>query len=315
MSWVNDPQGPIAREAAGLYWIFFAMAVVVLVIVDGGLIYAGFKFRERAGHVAKQFHSHNLLEFAWTLIPTAMVLSMTALAVPKLNFINDTSNAEMTIHVKGQQWSWIYTYPDQPAFRTNENKPLQTAETLTIPANTKIKIELEAVDVIHSFAVPVIGGKKDAVPGRQTSLWIQADRPGTYKGQCTEFCGAGHADMLVNLVVVPKAEYAAWTRNAVAEYNRLNPPELARFRATYLANACVGCHVVAGTTSQGKVGPDLSKIASKPNIAGVLSPVNEANLKRWIQNPQAVKPGTTMPALGLSDAVVDDIVRYLVTLR
>lgn len=312
--WVNDPQGPIAREVSSLYWIFFAMAVVVLVLVDGGLIYAGIKFRERPGHTARQFHSHNLLEIGWTVIPTMMVLAMTFLAIGKVNFINDTSNAEMVVHVEGRQWAWLYTYPNQPAFLTRESKPLQAAQELHIPVNTKVKLELSAPDVIHSFFVPSLGGKKDAVPGRQTALWIQADKPGVFKGQCSEFCGQGHADMLITIVAHPKAEYAAWARGAVEEWNKLNDPAVAQYRQVFLAQACAGCHMVRGTTAQGKVGPELTAIWSRPTIAGVL-PMNEANMKRWLQNPPAVKPGTQMPALGLSDQVIDDIVRYLVTLR
>lgn len=314
-SWPLDPRGPIAKEISSLYWLFFIVAVIVIVIVDGGLIYAGIKFRERPGHVAKQFHSHNLLEVTWTIIPTIMVVSMTLMAVGKLNYINDTSNPDMTVHVQGQQWTWIYTYPDQAAFRTRENKPLQAAEELHIPVGAKVKLELEAKDVIHSFFIPGLGGKKDAVPGRSTSLWIQADSPGTYKGQCSEFCGQGHADMLVTIVAHPKTDYDAWLKSAIDEYNKANGPEVAKGRETFLAAACVGCHTIKGTTAAGKVGPDLSKIGSAKSIAGVLSPVNAENLAKWIKNPAAVKPGTQMPSLGLSDQAISDIVSYLITLK
>ena len=315
--WPIDPQGPQARAIAELYWIMFGAAIVVLVIVDGALIYAGIKFRERPGHRAAQFHSHNVLELLWTVIPTLMVISFAVLSFQKLDYINDTaSGAEITVQVSGRQWSWTYKYPQQPMFRLADGTYLQGAEELHIPVNTKVRLELSAQDVIHSYFVPSLGGKKDAVPGRQTDMWIQADRPGSYKGQCAEFCGDGHADMLLTIVVHAKDAYAKWAESAVAEANRLSDPATKKGRETFLALACVGCHTVQGTTAAGKVGPELTHVASKKSIAGgVLSPVNAETLTRWIKNPPAVKPGTQMPNLGLADEQVRDIVTWLLTLK
>lgn len=315
--WPNDPLGPQARASADIYWIMFVFAVIVLVIVDGGLLFAGFKFRARPGHSAQQFHSHNLLELVWTVVPTLMVISFSVLSFQKLTFMNDTrTGAEMTIQVEGQQWSWIFSYPKEDRFKLIDGSYLTVGEELNIPVNTKVRIELSSKDVIHSFWVPNIGGKKDAVPGRATDLWIQADRPGTYKGQCYEFCGTGHADMLVNLVVHPKADYDAWAKKAVEEANLLLDPNTKIGRETFLALACAGCHTVKGTTAVGKVGPDLTRVASRPSIAGgLLSPVDEANLTRWIKDPPAVKPGTLMPKLNLSDQQIADIVKWLRTLK
>jgi len=315
--WPNDPLGPQARAAADIYWIMFIAAVIVLVIVDGGLIFAGFKFRARPGHTAKQFHGHNLLELVWTIVPTIMVISFSVLSFEKLNFMNDTrTNAEMTIKVEGTQWTWVYSYPEEQRFKAADGTYLQAAEELHIPVDTKVRLELSSKDVIHSFWVPNIGGKKDAVPGRPTEMWIQADRPGTYKGQCFEFCGTGHADMLVTLVVHPKADYANWVTGALVEYNRANSEETKRGRELFISLPCAGCHTIKGTRAGGKVGPELTYVASKPSIAGgLLSPVNEANLTKWIQNPPAVKPGTVMPKLDLSAEQITDLVNYLLTLK
>ena len=315
--WPNDPLGPQARASADIYWIMFVCAIIVLVIVDGGLIFAGLKFRDRPGHTAKQFHGHNFLELLWTVVPTLMVISFSVLSYQKLNVMNDTrTGAEMTVDVQGQQWTWVMNYPKEDRFKLNDGTYLVGAQELHIPVNTKVRIQLSSKDVIHSFWVPNIGGKKDAVPGRTTDLWIQADKPGTYKGQCFEFCGTGHADMLITLVVHPKAEYATWAKGAVAEAGRLSDPATKKGRETFLALACTGCHTVKGTTAAGKVGPELSNVASKKSIAaGLLSPVNEETLTRWIKNPPAVKPGTLMPSLGLSDEQVHDIVQWLLTLK
>ena len=314
--WPNDPLGPQARAAAEIYWIMFVAAIVVLAIVDGGLLYAGLRFRDRPGHVAKQFHGHNTLELLWTVVPTIMVISFSVLSFQKLNTMNDTSGAGLSVNVQGQQWSWIMNYPKEDRFKLSDGTYLQAAQELHIPVNTKVHINLSSKDVIHSFWVPNIGGKKDAVPGRATDLWIQADRPGTYKGQCFEFCGAGHADMLITLVVHTPDDYATWIKGALADANRQTDPATKKGRETFLSLACTGCHTVQGTVAAGKVGPELSHVASKKSIAGgVLSPVNEENLTRWIKNPPAVKPGTLMPNLGLSDEQIHDIVQWLLTLK
>jgi cytochrome c oxidase subunit 2 len=314
--WPNDPQGPQARSIAELYWIMFVAAVIVLAIVDGALVYSGIRFRERPGHVAKQFHGHNLLELTWTVVPTIMVVSFSVLSWQKLDFINNTrGDAQMVIQAQGAQWVWTFSYPHEDRFKTTEGY-LQTSEELHVPVGMKVRIELSSKDVIHSFWVPSIGGKKDAVPGRATEVWIQADRPGTYKGQCLEFCGDGHADMLITLFAHPQSEYATWISDAIKEVNRASAPETRRGRETFLSLACVGCHTVKGTIANGKIGPELTHVASKKSIAGgVLSPVNEENLKKWIKNPPAVKPGTQMPNLGLSDDQINDIVQWLLTLK
>jgi cytochrome c oxidase subunit 2 len=315
--WPNDPQGPQARAIADLYWFMFAAAVLVLAIVDGGIIYAGIKFRERPGHVARQFHGHNLLELTWTVIPTLMVVSFSVLSWQKLDFINNTRGGDvgMVIQAEGSQWQWTFSYPHEDRFKLLEGH-LRTAEELHVPVGMKVRIELSAKDVIHSFWVPSIGGKKDAVPGRATELWIQADRPGTYKGQCLEFCGDGHADMLITLVAHPQNEYNAWAMKAVQDANVPLDPNTKVGRELFLSLACAGCHTIKGTTAGGKVGPELTHLMSKRTIAGgALSPVNAENLRRWISNPPAVKPGTLMPKLDLSQKQIDDIVLFLQTLK
>jgi len=316
--WPLDPRGPQAESIAFVYWILFACAVVVLAIVVGALTYSGIKFRDRPGRVAQQIHGSNTLELIWTVVPTLMVISFTALSWNRLNLINDVnSNVAMTVKVEGRQWAWTFTYPDSPTFKLQDGSTLQAGEQLDIPVGQKIKIELTAKDVIHSFWVPNLGGKKDAVPGHVTSLWIQADQPGTFKGQCFEFCGDGHADMLVTVVAHTPAEYATWAKKAVDDANRLNDPKTAAGRNAFLTGPCAGCHTVQGTTAAGKVGPDLTHIASKANIAGVLSPLNQDNLTKWVRNAPSFKPGIVMPKFEgvLPDDQIDAIVQWLLTLK
>jgi cytochrome c oxidase subunit 2 len=316
--WPLDPRGPLAESISFVYWIMFGCAVVVLAIVVGALTYSGIKFRDRPGRVAQQTHGQNTLELIWTVVPTIMVISFTVLSFDRLNLINDVnSNVAMTVKVEGRQWAWGFTYPDQTMFKLPDGTVLQSGEQLDIPVGQKIKLELTAKDVIHSFWVPNLGGKKDAVPGHTTTMWFQADQPGTYKGQCFEFCGDGHADMLITIVAHPQAEYAAWAKTAVEEAARATSPETKAGRDAFLAGPCAGCHTVKGTTAAGKVGPDLTHIASKPNIAGVLSPVNQENLTKWIHNAPSFKPGILMPKFDgvIPDQQIDQIVQWLLTLK
>lgn len=314
--WMNDPAGPVAREIAPLYWIMFGAAVVVLAIVDGALIWSGIRYRERPGVPAKQFHGHNLLELAWTVIPTIMVVTFTVLSFQRLLILNDVdTGADMTIKVHARQWTFTFEYPKEQMFTLRDGTALRVAQELHIPANAKVKLEITSQDVIHSFWVPNLGGKKDAVPGRTTTLWLEADRPGQFKGQCFEFCGDGHADMLIHVTAHPKSEYAAWAKSAVDDANLQIDPSTQKGRELFLSLACAGCHTVQGTSAAGKVGPDLSFIAKDPShkIAGVLAPVNAENLRRWIADPQKEKPGTAMPKLGLDDATIGEIVKWLLT--
>lgn len=315
--WPLDPRGPQAESIAFLYWIMFAAAAVVLAIVVGALTYSGIKFRDRPGRVAQQFHGQNTLELIWTVVPTVMVITLTVLSWDRLNLINNVdAGSAMTVKVEAAQWAFTFTYPDQPMFKLKDGSTIVTGERLDIPVGTKIKLELTSKDVIHGFWVPSIGGKKDAVPGQTTTMWIQADQPGTYKGQCTEFCGDGHANMLITVVVHPQSEFAAWAAAEVALQERLKDPLTAAGRGAFLAAACAGCHIVKGTSAAGKVGPDLSKIASRPNIAGVL-PMNEENLRRWVRNAPSIKPGVVMPKFEgvLPDDQINSIVQWLLTLK
>jgi len=312
--WVNDPAGPVAREIVPLYWIMFAAAAVVLAIVLGALVYSGIRFRERPGHTAHQMHGHNLLELAWTVIPTIMVIAFSVLSFQRLLVLSDVqTNADMTIKVHARQWTFDFTYPDEPMFRTRDNSPLIVPQRVDIPVNTKVALEITSEDVIHSFHVTNLGGKIDAVPGRTTRLWLEADRVGEFKGQCFEFCGDGHADMLINVVVHPQSEYTAWAESAVAEANILLDPATAEGRELFRTLACAGCHTIQNLTAGRFPGaPDLTNLASRPQIAGVL-PMSLENLERWIANPQQEKPGTAMPDLNLDEETVRAISQFLIT--
>ena len=323
MPWPADPQSPMARSIADLYWVMFGAAVVVLAIVVGALVIAGIRFRERPGHQARQYHGNNLLELIWTVVPTLMVITFSVLSFQRLALVNDVdSGAAMTVKAEGQQWVWNFQYPSEARFQLNDKSYLSQQAELHVPVGQKIKIELSSKDVIHAFYVPKLAGQKDAVPGRDTSTWIQADRPGTYAGQCIEFCGAGHADMLITVVAQNPADYDAWLAGALKDANRFTSPDVAKGKQLFTTLACAGCHTIQGLT-KATIGPELTHIASqKTPIGGIAGlDVNEANLVKWIGNAPGIKPGIVMPVFSnkyggpLDDATISTIVQFLLTLK
>lgn len=323
MPWPNDPQGPLSRSMADLYWLMFGVAIVVLAIVVGALVVAGIRFRERPGHQARQYHGNNLLELVWTIVPTLIVITFGVLSYQRLLLVNDVdSGTAQTIKADGRQWVWVFQYPSETRYQLTDKTYLSQQAEVHIVAGQKVKIELSSKDVIHSFYVPLLGSHKDAVPGRATSVWLQADKPGTYLGQCSEFCGTGHADMLITVVAQNQADYDAWLASALKDANRFSDPKVATGKNLFTTLACAGCHKIQGLTNA-TVGPDLTHIASqKTSLGGVAGlDVNEANLTKWIGNAPSFKPGIVMPVFSnkfggpLDDASIDAIVQFLLTLK
>lgn len=316
--WINNPAGTLAREVQPVYWTLFFFAVIVLLIIDGGIVWSALRYRDRPGHLAKQFHGHNMLELTWTIVPTILVIFFSVLSFQKLQLINDTAtDADMVVQAEGKQWTWVYQYPKEDRFRLQNGEYLSAAEEIHVKVGEKVRIELSSPDVIHSFFVQQIGGKKDAVPGRKTEVWVRAERPGVYKGQCAEFCGDGHADMLIVLHAHDEAGYAQWLREAIEFANLLRDPAVARGREIFEAQACAGCHRIEGTRAGGRIGPELTHIASKDNIAGLpdLDPSNVEDLKAWISDPQGLKPGTAMPKVPLTPEELDAVAKFLAVLK
>src|SRR2546428_789339 len=199
-SWIGS-RTPATSDVIDLYWAMFAIAAVILLIVEGGIIASVILFRQRPGHAARAFHGNTLLEFTWTIIPAIIVLGLSAFSFKSLSTLTNTADAQMTIEVTGREWVWSFKYPDGLTVTTEAH----------IPLNTKIRFTITSIDVIHSFWVPRLSGKMDAVPGvAPNAIWIEATEAGAYSGQCTEFCGLGHADMLAKIVAEPQDAYQKW---------------------------------------------------------------------------------------------------------
>jgi cytochrome c oxidase subunit 2 len=213
---------------------------------------------------------------------------------------------EMRIRVIGEMWWWRVIYFD------GERPLFETANEIRIPVGAPVTFELESADVIHSFWAPEIAPKLDMIPGRRNVVRGQADRPGVYRGQCTEYCGAAHALMAFEIVAMDRAAYEAWL------FAQAAPARAAEGdgRHLFLVAGCAACHVVRGTEANGGVGPDLTHIASRRTLAAGVLPNNAPTLRRWIRHAAALKPGVRMPSYQqLSDAEIEALAFYLESLQ
>ncbi|EIN01301.1 cytochrome c oxidase subunit II [Paraburkholderia hospita] len=214
------------------------------------------------------------------------------------------------IEVTGQQWWWQAVYsPDagQPGFAT--------ANELHVPVGRPVIVALKAGDVIHTFWVPNLHGKKDMLPGIQTTIEFRADKPGIYRGQCAEFCGAEHALMAMLVVAQSPEQYAAWRGQQATSASGPSDALEQRGRQIFEQSSCAGCHTVRGSSAQGTLGPDLTHLMSRQMIAAGALANTPADLLRWIRDPQAVKPGTTMPAVPLAADDLRAVIAWLGTLQ
>lgn len=194
---------------------------------------------------------------------------------------------------------------------------LTTANEIHIPSGEPVRFQLSSGDVIHSFWVPSLGGKMDAIPGQTNVTWLQADHPGRFRGQCGEYCGAQHAHMALFVDADAPADFDRWVAAQRAPAPaQTKPPEAIPVRgdAVFL-DRCSGCHAVRGTAAEGALAPDLTHLMSRQTIAAGQLPNDRANLRRWIAQTQQTKPGTAMPNVTLRADELDAVVAYLTTLR
>jgi cytochrome c oxidase subunit 2 len=291
-----------------------AWDVAIFLVVQILLLVAVFRFRERDPKaVPRQVPGNAKFELAWTIIPAVI---LTFIAFPTVAAIfrsqGPVPDGALRVRVVGHQWWWEFQYPDLG---------IATATDLHLPAGRPVSLEISAADVIHSFWVPALGGKRDALPGGLTRIVLTADPPkGTdtpdeYYGQCAEYCGPSHANMRHWAIVHVPESFAAWVaKQQAAPVEPEDGSAAAAGLKIYQQGACVGCHTIRGV-SGGQLGPDLTHFASRRSIAGGILANTPENLARWLRNPPAVKPGSLMPDLQLTDEQVAALVAYLGALR
>jgi cytochrome c oxidase subunit 2 len=314
-----SPVGKTAKEADSLWNLVFGIAVVIFFLVEGVLIFALLRFRQRPDRQPAQFHGNTKLEVILTIIP-ALILA--GIGVPTVKTIFDvarkpTGSNVINVTVTGHQFWWQFEYPQQH---------IMTANELHMPTGTPVYLSLKGADVIHSFWVPALAGTQDVVPGHVNHLMYETDKPGIYRGQCKEFCGLSHANMRVRVFVQTPVAYQTWVAQQQQPASKAAlTGDAAAGQKLFLHGgaggsfpggpACSGCHSVLGTSAQGVVGPNLTHFASRTRFAGETFVNNTTNLTSWLENPPGMKPGVDMPKLGLTSTQIRQLIAYLQSLK
>lgn len=297
-----DPASPAAESIANLHTITLIVATIVFLIVCGLLIYSLVRFRRKSAddpEPDQSFHGNTTLEVIWTIIPVGILTALLVLTYQTLQDISPNRPTEMTIRVVGKQWLWEIQYPDHGIKLTNE---------IRVPINTDVKIEVTSQDVIHSFWIPQMGGKTDAVPGYMNIAWFKADRLGTFHGQCAEFCGLAHSQMPIELVVLDQNSFDVWA-SSTAE---LQANASAQGELLFRTSGCTGCHAING--EGGQIGPELTNVYVDKGPEYIHESIINPNVVIATQCPTGACPSGVMPqnfSEILSEDDINAIIEYL----
>jgi cytochrome c oxidase subunit 2 len=308
---------PLATPADAVYsvsMLMLAICAAIFVVVGGILTFTIIRFRRRKADDRRepaQVYGSNRIEIAWTVIPIliVLVLSMaTARAVVEVQNRRMPADA-LKVTVVGHQWWWEFRYPELGIVTANElHVPLSTVAKPAVAA-----LRLESADVAHSFWVPQLAGKTDVIPGITNNMWMDPRQAGVFLGNCAEYCGMQHANMLVRVVVEPTADFEKWA--AAQKMDAASDFRLESARTTFLSLNCINCHTVSGTIAKGTFGPDLSHLMSRATLASGMVPNTLENLRAWVKDPQAIKHGNLMPNMQLNSQELDKVVKYLSSLK
>jgi cytochrome c oxidase subunit 2 len=308
------PVSTPAKSIFGLSIFVLAVTAAIFVVVFALLVYTVVKFRKKAtddGREPPQVYGSNQVEIAWTVVPVLIVVALfmaTARVIASVQKAVPDSNAIQVVAIGHQFW-WEYRYPGLNVVTANElHVPVSDPEH---PTPTFIK--LLSADTDHSFWVPRLAGKTDLIPNHPNSMWIDPQETGLYLGQCAQYCGTQHAKMLLRVYVQSHENFDRWIQQQ--EQTAFVTDAVAEGRRVFETTACINCHAVSGTVANGRFGPDLSHLMSRDTIAAGAAPNTPENLRLWIQKPEAIKPGSLMPAMELTDRELDALTAYLETLR
>ena len=330
---ILNTAGPVAEKEAGLFWFILVVATIVFVIVETMLIVSIVRYRERPNSpTPRQTHGNNKVEIIWTVAPSIFLFAVLIGTIYTMFSLNQPAGNAMNVRVIGHQWWWEFQY---------ENSNITTADELVVPTGTVIHLDLVSNNVIHSFWVPALTGKTDVVPGHNNTKWFQADKVGTYRGECTEYCGLEHANMEFSVIAMSQDSYQTWLSNQQQMAQNASDPNAQAGKALFASAGCTGCHGIVGNnlTSFGDnkaanlIGPNLTHFGSRHTIAGgvltwdaascvvqgsgksaKISDQSACNLYKWLHDPKAVKPGNDMNIRQLNDNEVALLVAYLESL-
>jgi cytochrome c oxidase subunit 2 len=303
-----DPQSPQARAIFDSGVISTIVFVLIFVIVTGAIIYAVLRFRGRDGEPdPKQIAENKTVEIIWTVIPFLIVVFLFGLTIHAMNLADPPPPPSPDLIVTGHQFWWQANYTASGVVTANE---------IHIPAGKALSVRLDSKDVLHEFWVPKLNRKMTTVPGQRNHIWLQADKPGVYIGQCSEFCGTQHAWMRILVVADGPAEFEQWQQAQLKPSQAPATDTAAKGLALFQTSTCINCHAIRGVTgADAGVAPDLTHVGSRQQLGTGILENTPANMRLWLKSPQHVKPGVLMPDFSFTDEQLDQLAEYLSSLR
>jgi cytochrome c oxidase subunit 2 len=306
---IIHPAGIQAARVSHLWWVMFWICTAVWCAVAIAALIAIHRGRRGASTATESQLGRNVTIAAGVSLVTLIALLTQSVVTGRALDTLRTPDA-LRIQVTGNQWWWDIQY-----VTANPSLRVTTANEIHLPVGRPIQFDLLSNDVIHSLWIPNLQGKIDLVPGRLNELWLQADRPGVYRGQCAEYCGLQHAKMALVVVAEPAADFERWLTGNRASAAAPVTPEQQRGKDVFERGPCAMCHNIAGTPAGGRTAPDLTHFATRSTIGAGTVPNTPGYLAGWIADPQGIKPGSRMPTTGLSGEELQAVVAYLETLK
>ncbi len=306
-----NPAGPVAASIANLTWWFFGVCAVVYVLTMAALVWALVRRRKPSDDAPG-----TSTRLGWIVAGAAAVTVVTLIVLTVSSVVagrgltSPSGPGAITVDVTGHQWWWEFEYQD-----VSPNERVNSPNELHIPVGVPVVLKVTSSDVIHSFWVPNLHGKRDLVPGMITHTWIQADKPGVYRGQCAEFCGHQHAHMAFLVVAEPMEDFLRWLQHQREGAPQPRTDAEKRGHDVFIRGPCVMCHTIRGTMAGSRVGPDLTHVAGRQTIAAGTLPTTRGHLAGWIVDSQSIKPGNRMPPNILAGEDLQALLTYIESLK
>jgi cytochrome c oxidase subunit II len=307
------PDATPARSIFDLSMFVLAITAIIFIVVATLLVYSVVKFRGRTADADReppQVYGSTQIELAWTIIPILIVVVLFLATARVIHAVQDAPKpaTALDITVIGHQYWWEYRYPALGIVTANE---------LHIPASDPANprpafLTLLSADTDHSFWIPRLSGKTDLIPNHVNEMWMDPQHAGIFLGQCAQYCGTQHAKMLLRVSVDSAEDFDAWVR--AQKEPAVQDEKAIAGRRIFETTACINCHAIRGTVADGRFGPDLTHLMSRATIAAGAVKNTRENMRLWIQNPDAIKPGSLMPAMKLNDEDLESLVGYMETL-
>ncbi|HSB28017.1 MAG TPA: cytochrome c oxidase subunit II [Pyrinomonadaceae bacterium] len=314
-----NPAGPQATNISKIWWLMFYVSTAIFVIVLASLAVGVIKgYKNQTDELPELEIDEDAKRHRTNIVITAVATTVAILIVFLLYsfFVGRGLTSELAqkngvvIEVTGHQWWWEVRYDNVDA-----SNIFTTANEIHIPVGVPVTLSLKANDVIHSFWVPNLHGKKDLIPGKISTIWLQADQPGVFRGQCAEYCGLQHAHMALWVIAEPREQFDSWLQAQIQAAMAPSTESAKKGQQIFMSSACVMCHTISGTPAGSNIGPNLTHVASRQTIAAATLENTRDHLAGWVNNSQRIKPGNRMPPMNFSDNDLQPLLDYLQSLK